>query len=136
MKRVTEPEILVIGAGPAGLSAALAAAQGGAGVTLLDAAAGPGGQLWRGARLGGGGPAAKWLDALAAQPRVSWLTGSQVLWAEPDESSFIWNVSTPQGVRRLRAAAHHSGDRGHRTLLAVSRLDAARRDGGRAAFRP
>ena len=42
VKRVAEPEILVIGAGPAGLSAALAAAQGGASVTLLDAAAGPG----------------------------------------------------------------------------------------------
>ena len=33
---------------------------------------------------------------------MSWLTGSQVLWAEPDQTSFIWNVSTPQGVRRLR----------------------------------
>ena len=98
----TTPDILVIGAGPAGLSAALAAAQGKVSVTILDAAAGPGGQLWRGARLGEAGPAAKWLAALDAQPRVAWLTQAQVTWAEPAGTSFIWNVSTPQGMRRLR----------------------------------
>lgn len=40
-------EVLVVGAGPGGLAAALAAAQAGAQVLLLDAAAGPGGQIWR-----------------------------------------------------------------------------------------
>lgn len=39
--------VAVIGAGPAGLAAAVAAAQLGADVILLDAAAEPGGQFWR-----------------------------------------------------------------------------------------
>ncbi|MCS0634755.1 NAD(P)/FAD-dependent oxidoreductase [Streptomyces sp. LP05-1] len=42
-----EPRLAVIGAGPAGLAAALAAADRGLGVTLLDAADGPGGQFYR-----------------------------------------------------------------------------------------
>jgi D-hydroxyproline dehydrogenase subunit alpha len=40
-------DVLVIGAGPAGLAAAEAAARAGASVALLDENAGPGGQIWR-----------------------------------------------------------------------------------------
>ena len=40
-------EILVVGAGPAGLAAATAAARAGAHVTVLDDNPGPGGQIWR-----------------------------------------------------------------------------------------
>ena len=39
-----QPEVLVVGGGPAGLSAAIAAAEAGAGVVLLDERAAPGGQ--------------------------------------------------------------------------------------------
>ncbi|GLH71715.1 oxidoreductase [Geothrix limicola] len=42
------PRILVLGAGPAGLGAALAAEALGADVTLVDALPEPGGQIWRG----------------------------------------------------------------------------------------
>ncbi len=42
-------EVLVVGGGPAGLSAAAAAAEAGASVALVDAGLGPGGQYWRGA---------------------------------------------------------------------------------------
>jgi NADPH-dependent 2,4-dienoyl-CoA reductase/sulfur reductase-like enzyme len=41
------PDVLVVGAGPAGLAAAVAARRGGASVTLLDAADDVGGQYWR-----------------------------------------------------------------------------------------
>jgi NADPH-dependent 2,4-dienoyl-CoA reductase/sulfur reductase-like enzyme len=41
------PDVLVVGAGPAGLAAASAARRAGASVVLLDAAADVGGQFWR-----------------------------------------------------------------------------------------
>ncbi|MGJ5892378.1 FAD/NAD(P)-binding oxidoreductase [Streptomyces sp. V2] len=44
---MTEPHLAVIGAGPAGLAAALAAAARGVRVTLVDASQGPGGQFYR-----------------------------------------------------------------------------------------
>lgn len=54
-------DVLVIGAGPAGIAAACAAAEAGAGVDLIDDNPAAGGQIWR-----GGAPAAvAWLDRLA-----------------------------------------------------------------------
>jgi len=44
--------VLVVGAGPAGLAAAVAAAEVGAQVVLVDAEAAPGGQFWRHRRGG------------------------------------------------------------------------------------
>ncbi len=40
-------EVAVVGAGPAGLSAAVTAAEAGLQVALIDAASQPGGQYWR-----------------------------------------------------------------------------------------
>jgi NADPH-dependent 2,4-dienoyl-CoA reductase/sulfur reductase-like enzyme len=56
--RVHAADVAVIGAGPAGISAALAAAAGGASVHLIDAAPDAGGQYWmqRAAALGGPRP--------------------------------------------------------------------------------
>jgi NADPH-dependent 2,4-dienoyl-CoA reductase/sulfur reductase-like enzyme len=45
-----DPDVAVIGAGPAGLAAATAAAHRGASVTLIDEAPAPGGQIWRAER--------------------------------------------------------------------------------------
>lgn len=42
------PDILVIGAGPAGMAAVVTAAEAGAGVMLVDEQPAPGGQVWRG----------------------------------------------------------------------------------------
>jgi len=47
MDGVLRPDVLIIGAGPAGLAAARAALRRGASVTLLDAADSLGGQYWR-----------------------------------------------------------------------------------------
>ena len=42
-----QADVAVVGAGPAGLAAAVAAAESGAAVVLVDAGAQPGGQFWR-----------------------------------------------------------------------------------------
>jgi NADPH-dependent 2,4-dienoyl-CoA reductase/sulfur reductase-like enzyme len=49
---IEQTEIAVVGAGPGGLSAALAAAQAGAQVTLIDGYSRPGGQYFRQAAAG------------------------------------------------------------------------------------
>lgn len=47
MAEAFDTEVVVVGAGPAGLAAAVAAADAGATVLLLDRGARPGGQIWR-----------------------------------------------------------------------------------------
>src|SRR5690349_5049327 len=44
---VREVDVAVVGGGPAGMTAALAAARAGATVALIDEYAAPGGQIWR-----------------------------------------------------------------------------------------
>lgn len=47
MTPIVSADVAVVGAGPAGLAAAVAAAESGAAVVLVDAGAQPGGQFWR-----------------------------------------------------------------------------------------
>ena len=54
---VSEPEILVIGAGPGGLSAAIAARRAGAEVVVVDERSQPGGQYFKQLGVAGGAPA-------------------------------------------------------------------------------
>ena len=64
---MSEPQhfdVLVIGAGPAGIAAAAAAAGSGARVAMIDALAKPGGQIWRGSTSSPYGRARRWLDRL------------------------------------------------------------------------
>ena len=51
MIATTHCELLVVGAGPAGLAAATTAAQHGVATILLDEQAAPGGQIYLGRRL-------------------------------------------------------------------------------------
>lgn len=74
-------DILVIGAGPAGIAAALAASESGRGrsIGLVDDNPAPGGQIWRGGRrVGANKEAADWFARLDAS-RVEVLGDSQVL---------------------------------------------------------
>ena len=48
----TDAEVLVIGSGPAGISAAATAAMHGRDVLLLDDNPAPGGQIWRESTIG------------------------------------------------------------------------------------
>jgi NADPH-dependent 2,4-dienoyl-CoA reductase/sulfur reductase-like enzyme len=60
-ERVADADVLIVGAGPAGMAAALAAAPSGARIVMIDDNAAPGGQIWR------DGPAASLPKAALAQ---------------------------------------------------------------------
>lgn len=71
---LSKTDLLIIGAGPAGLAAALAAAPSGARITVLDDNISPGGQIWR------DGPAAALpAQALRLREAVARCTNVQVL---------------------------------------------------------
>jgi D-hydroxyproline dehydrogenase subunit alpha len=67
--RERRTEVLVIGAGPAGIAAAVSAERAGARALLADMQAAPGGQVWRGQwNKATDSTAARWLQALRASP--------------------------------------------------------------------
>lgn len=73
-------ELLIVGAGPAGMAAAVAAAPSGASIVMIDDNPAPGGQIWRdgpGATL----PAAarKWREALERHPNIRVCSGTRVI---------------------------------------------------------
>jgi len=73
-------DLLIVGAGPAGMAAALAAASSGARITLLDDNPDPGGQIWRdgpGAHLSP--QALRMREALAACANVRMQCGTRVI---------------------------------------------------------
>ena len=109
-----DTDLLVVGAGPAGLEGALAAASGGLSVLLLDAGPGPGGQIWRGARAGSG-EAGELIARVQAEPGIRWLSGASVaavLEATPDGFGFL--VVRGGGALTVRA---------RRVLLATGALE-------------
>lgn len=77
-------DVAIIGAGPAGIAAAVRAAAAGKRVMLLDESARPGGQIWRHTRRTAlPRPARKWLDALD-RSGATHLTHASVVDATPD----------------------------------------------------
>ncbi|MEO8748131.1 MAG: FAD/NAD(P)-binding oxidoreductase [Rhodanobacter sp.] len=95
-------DVLVVGAGPAGLAAAHAAASHGARVGLLDAQARGGGQVWRHDVVSGDPALARRSVAAALRhPSVEWLPQARVVLAE----SGGLLVEEPQRARRLEYTA-------------------------------
>jgi NADPH-dependent 2,4-dienoyl-CoA reductase/sulfur reductase-like enzyme len=88
-------DVLVVGAGPAGLAAAQAATERGARVGLIDAQPRPGGQVWRHDVRHAPSRAAR--AAFSRLDGVELLTGYSVAAAGP---SMLY-VETPQGADRL-----------------------------------
>src|SRR5207244_8586665 len=70
-------DVMVIGAGPAGLAAACRAAESGAQVALIDDNPHPGGQIWRANAGKPASAAAPWLR-IAEQRKVAWVAGAHV----------------------------------------------------------
>jgi len=95
-------DVLVVGAGPAGLAAAQAAASHGARVGLLDAQSRAGGQVWRHDVVAGVPRLARRSIAAALAPAgVEWLAQTRVVLAEAGGLL----VEEPQRARRLEYAA-------------------------------
>ena len=91
-------QVVVIGAGPAGLAAATAASAAGLAVLLLDSAPVPGGQVWR-ARQGVAAPPVARALARLAPAGVRVVADTRVVMALPDR---VLLVAGPQGAHRLR----------------------------------
>lgn len=89
-------DVLVIGAGPAGLAAAQSAASHGARIGLIDAQARPGGQVWRHDIRRAAPRAAR--RAVSTLKHVEWLARHSVIAAEPH----ALRVEHPDGARLLR----------------------------------
>ena len=93
-------DVLVIGAGPAGMAAAVAAAPSGASIVVIDDNPAPGGQIWRdgpGARLP---PAArKWRDALERHANIRLRSGTRVV-AAPSPGELL--LEDADGAVRMR----------------------------------
>jgi NADPH-dependent 2,4-dienoyl-CoA reductase/sulfur reductase-like enzyme len=71
--------VLVIGAGPAGMAAAVAAASSGTRVGVVDDNPGPGGQIWRGeGRKPSSRQASRWFERIRSSS-IDYLYGTQVL---------------------------------------------------------
>jgi len=70
-------DIVVIGAGPAGLAAAVRAAESGSRVAMVDDNPHPGGQIWRAAVGKASAEAARWIQS-AEQHGVEWIAGARV----------------------------------------------------------
>jgi D-hydroxyproline dehydrogenase subunit alpha len=91
--RTLSVEVLVVGAGPAGLAAAAGAAGSGATIGLIDDNPKPGGQIWR------GGPRAKGTDQAARRLRriqrsnIQLLTRTRVI-AAPESGRLIAETAT------------------------------------------
>ena len=93
-------EILILGAGPAGLSAALAAARCGKSVVILDDNPRPGGQIWRdGPQVSLPQHARQLRQAVAEHPRVTLLNGALLI-ARPAPHSVVFETADDCGEIR------------------------------------
>ena len=93
-------EIAILGAGPAGLSAALAAARCGKSVIILDDNPRPGGQIWRdGPQVSLPQRALRLRQAVAEQPRITLLSGARLI-ARPEPHTIIFE--TADGCGQIR----------------------------------
>ncbi|MEU9889798.1 NAD(P)/FAD-dependent oxidoreductase [Sphaerisporangium sp. NPDC051011] len=129
-------DVAVVGAGPAGLAAALAAAESGVTVAIADAGVRPGGQYWRSPAPGAGAfrphtlhhawhrftSADARLDELAAAGRVTRLAEHHVWSVERTED--LWSAHCAAGAEPRRGDARRDVViRARRLVLATGAYD-------------
>jgi D-hydroxyproline dehydrogenase subunit alpha len=96
--RRLQSEVVVVGAGPAGIAAACVAAENGRKVVLVDNSPWLGGQIWRGAQASPKpGPALQWTDRL--QRSGASIVRNATVFAAP--SSHVLLAETPDGILEL-----------------------------------
>jgi NADPH-dependent 2,4-dienoyl-CoA reductase/sulfur reductase-like enzyme len=95
-------DVAVVGAGPAGLAAAAAAAEAGARVILTDEQPAPGGQIWRQAWNGQPSASSQSLWRRAVGHGVRWLGATTVFGAQGNRCLRAWS---PEGPLTLRSGA-------------------------------
>jgi D-hydroxyproline dehydrogenase subunit alpha len=108
--RAVDADVAVVGAGPAGIAAALAACDRGASVVVIDEQPAPGGQIWRrGAGAEPAGAAARTaVAALAASPATV-LSGTAV-WATAGDAGLLTvDAAGVPGEVRARALVVATG---------------------------
>jgi NADPH-dependent 2,4-dienoyl-CoA reductase/sulfur reductase-like enzyme len=97
---VSAADVVVVGAGPGGIAAAVSAAQCGRRVTLVDDNPAAGGQIWRGESGHGGGPLAEsWITKLG-RSNVDHLNGARVIAGDAKQRSLT--VETPSEAIGIR----------------------------------
>src|SRR5215216_324525 len=91
-------DVLVVGAGPAGLAAAYRAAQSGARASVVDDNPAVGGQIWRGEEAKPASPEAQaWFERLRTV-EIQLVNGARVF-QQPRPGTLL--AETPEGVREL-----------------------------------
>jgi len=94
-------DVVIVGAGPAGLAAAVRAAEGGARVTVVDQSAHPGGQIWRHRDRATLPPAARaWIERFHASG-ARWMPNASVFDAAPGR---LW-IHSASGATAIEAGA-------------------------------
>jgi len=105
---MTNPDVLVIGAGPAGMAASIRAQESGANVLVLDDNPDAGGQIWRGGqRTHKGRQAAQWFERFR-QSGVPVTTGAQVVSASASDKALLvetWDKGLEFRYKKLIIAA-------------------------------
>ncbi|VXC93498.1 Pyridine nucleotide-disulfide oxidoreductase, FAD/NAD(P)-binding domain containing protein [Burkholderia sp. 8Y] len=97
-------DVLIIGAGPAGLHAARVAAEAGAKVAVIDDNPLPGGQIWRqGPEHAPKGPARAAIDALSRHTNITHLAGTRVVQSLADKKLLVEDATRgfPVGYEKL-----------------------------------
>lgn len=96
--RTLHCDILILGAGPAGLAAALAAAQSGKQVVILDDNPRPGGQIWRDGPQVTLPPLARhYRDAVERESRITHLSAARLI-ARPSSHSVLFETAENCGI--------------------------------------